>query len=208
MTAVLSSSISRPVAAAVLLVAGAFALAACSPTTAVVGAGTAVGVTAAQERSLSEAASDAKIRIEINRLLLTEHRDIYLDVHLQILEGRVLMSGTVPTAQDRVDAVRLAWQVKGVREVINEMQLSDRDSLTDYARDRWIETRIRAKLLGDKAVSSINFSIEAVDGAVFLLGIARDQGEIERVVGHAKDVPYVRRLVNYIILKDDPDRPS
>ncbi len=208
MTVVLSSSISRPVMAAVLLVAGAFALAGCSPTTVVVGAGTAVGVSAAQERSLSEAASDARIRIEINRLLLTEHRDIYLDVHLQILEGRVLMSGTVPTAQDRVDAVRLAWQVKAVREVINEMQLSDRDSLTDYARDRWIETRIRAKLLGDRAVSSINFSIEAVDGAVFLLGIARDQGEIERVVGHAKDVPYVRRLVNYIVLKDDPDRPS
>ena len=208
MTVVFPCSLSRAVAAAVLLAAGALALAACTPATAVVGAGAAVGVTAAQERSLSEAAADARIRIEINRLLLAERRDIYLDVHLQILEGRVLMSGTVPTAQDRVDAVRLAWQAKGVREVINEMQLSDRDSLTDYARDRWIETRIRAKLLGDRGVSSINFSIEAVDGAVFLLGIARDRAEIERVVGHAKDVPYVRRLVNYIVLKDDPDRPS
>jgi osmotically-inducible protein OsmY len=186
----------------------ALALAACTPASAVVGAGAAVGVAAAQERSLSEAASDTRIRLDINRLLLQERHDVYLDVHLQVVEGRVLLSGTVPDAQARVDAVRLTWQAKGVREVINEMQLADKDTLADFASDRWIETRIRTKLLADKEVHSVNFSIEAVDGAVFLMGIAQDQDEVERVVGHSKDVPRVRRLVNYIVLKDDPDRPS
>ena len=191
-----------------LLAAGLFGLSACTPMGAVVGAGAAVGVAGAQERDIPEAISDTKIRLAINRLLLTDRADIYLDVHLQVLEGRVLLSGTVPGAQARVDAVRLAWQADGVREVINEMEVEDRDSFTDYARDRWIEARLRGKLLADREVGSLNFSIEAVNRSVYLMGIARSPDERDRVVGHAKNVAYVRRVVSYIVLKDDPERPS
>ena len=191
-----------------LLAAGLFGLSACTATGVVVGAGATAGVVAAQERGVSEAVSDTQIRLAINRLLLTDRADIYLDVHLQVLEGRVLLSGRVPDAPARVDAVRLAWQADGVREVINEMEIEDRESLTDYARDRWIEARLRGKLLADREVGSLNFSIEAVNRSLYLMGIAQSPAERDRVVGHAKNVAYVRRVVSYIILKDDPERPS
>ncbi len=191
-----------------LLGAGLAGVSACTPMGAVVGAGAVAGVAGAQERGISEAVTDTQIRLAINRLLLTDRADIYLDVHLQVLDGRVLLSGTVPGAQARVDAVRLAWQADGVREVINEMEVEDRDSFTDYARDRWIEARLRGKLLADREVGSLNFSIEAVNRSVYLMGIARSPDERDRVVGHAKNVAYVRRVVSYIVLKDGPERPS
>ncbi len=50
--------------------------------------------------------------------------------------------------------------------------------------------------------------IEAVNGAVYLMGVAQDQGELDRVVAHAKDLAYVRQVVNYVRLKDDPTRDS
>ena len=115
--------------------------------------------------------------------------------------GRVLLSGTVPTPQARVEAVRIAWMPDGVREVINEIELSDDSSFSDLARDLWIMTRLRAKLLGDKDVNSLNVSIESVNQSVYLIGVVHSEDELNRVVGHAKTVPYVRRVVSYLTLK-------
>ena len=186
---------------ALVLLSGALALAACSPGAVAVGAGATVGATAVQERGIEGAASDTWIRAEINRRLLAHSGELFLDVHLQVQDGRVLLSGRVPDAKARVEAVRIAWLSDGVREVINEMEADDDETFGDYARDRWIETRLRAKLLGDKAVNSLNISIESVNQSVYLIGIARSEDELSRVVGHAKTVPYVRRVVSYLALK-------
>ena len=183
------------------LIGSAVGAAACSPTTAAVGAGAAVGATAVQDRGIEGAARDTWIRTEINQRLLATSGELFLDVHLQVQNGRVLLSGTVPTPESRVKAVRIAWQSDGVREVINEIELSDKDSLAEYARDRWIEARLRTRLLTDRAVNSLNISIESVNQSVYLIGIVHSRDEMARVVAHAKNVPYVRRVVNYLALK-------
>lgn len=188
-------------AAALALIAAAVTLAACSPTTAAVGAGATVGATAVQDRGVEGAAKDTWIRAQISQKLLAHSGDLYLDVHLQVQNGRVLLSGTVPTPQARVEAVRIAWMPDGVREVINEIELSDDSSFSDLARDLWIMTRLRAKLLGDKDVNSLNVSIESVNQSVYLIGVVHSEDELNRVVGHAKTVPYVRRVVSYLTLK-------
>ncbi len=190
------------------LIGGALVLAACSTTTVAVTAGATVGATAVQDRGIDGAASDTWIRAEINQRLLATSGDLFLDVHLQVQNGRVLLSGTVPNPKARVEAVRIAWQSDDVREVINEMELSDDDSFADYVRDRWIETRLRAKLLTDRAVNSLNISIESVNQSVYLIGIAHSEDELTRVIAHAKNVPYVRRVVSYLALKSSSGEGS
>jgi osmotically-inducible protein OsmY len=190
------------------LIGGALVLAACSTTTVAVTAGATVGATAVQDRGIDGAASDTWIRAEINQRLLATSGDLFLDVHLQVQNGRVLLSGTVPNPKARVEAVRIAWQSDDVREVINEMELSDDDSFADYVRDRWIETRLRAKLLTDRAVNSLNISIESVNQSVYLIGVAQSEDELARVVAHAKNVPYVRRVVSYLALKSSSGEGS
>ncbi len=192
--------------AVLALIACALALAGCTPTTAAVGAGAAVGTTALQDRGIEGAARDTWIRTEINQRLLATSGELFLDVHLQVQNGRVLLSGMVPSPAARVKAVQIAWQSDGVREVINEIELSNKDSLAEYARDRWIETRLRAKLLTDRAINSLNISIESVNQSVYLIGIVHSRDEMERVVAHAKNVPYVRRVVNYLALKTGTDK--
>ncbi len=172
---------------------------ACTPV--VVGAGATAGVAAAQERGLKGAAADTKIRLEINRLWLEESTSLYAKINLQVQEGRVLLTGQVPGPEARVTAVRLAWQAEGVAEVINEIELGDKSSLLDAARDEWIAAQLRARLLGDAAIASINYSIETVNGAGYLIGIAQDQAELDRVIAYAKNIAYVRRVLNYMRLK-------
>ena len=43
-------------------------------------------------------------------------------------------------------------------------------------------------------------------GAVYLMGIAVSEEEVERVRNHARQIKYVRRVVNYVIMKTDSRR--
>ncbi len=183
-----------------LLAAGTgLTLGACAPV--VVGTGVAVGIAASQERGLKGAASDTKIRLQIDRLWLEESTSLYAKIGLQVQEGRVLLSGQVPGPEARVTAVRLAWQAEDVIEVINEIEIGDKSSLLDAARDEWIGAQLRARMVGDAAIASINYSIETVNGSVYLIGIAQSQAEVDRVVAYAKNIAYVRRVLNYMRIK-------
>ncbi|MDP7392270.1 MAG: phospholipid-binding domain-containing protein, partial [Alphaproteobacteria bacterium] len=53
---------------------------------------------------------------------------------------------------------------------------------------------------------AINYSIDTVNGHVFIMGIAQEQKELDRVLDHARDVSYVRRVTSHAVLKSDPSR--
>lgn len=192
----------RATAAALALVGMAVALSACSPVGMVAGAGAGAGIAASQERGFKGAMDDQAIRLDINHLWFQESMALYRDVNLQVQEGRVLLTGTVPDEETRLRAVALAWQADGVREVINEIEVAEDGSLADAAQDRLISAKLKSRLLADADVDSINYSIETVDGAIYLIGIARSQAELDRVIAYARDIPYVRRVVNYVRVKD------
>lgn len=187
---------------------GLIGLSACTPAGVAVGVGATAATAAAQERGFQGTLQDTETRLDINHLFLQESETLFTDVNLQVQEGRVLLTGAVEKPETELMAVRLAWQAKGVREVINEIEVTDQSSVGDVARDLWIETQLEGKLLIDSGVTSINYSVEAVNNTVYVMGIAQDQAELTRVIGHAKDIAYVRRVVNYVQLKDDPARRS
>lgn len=168
---------------------------------AVIGGAAATGVAASQERGLGGAAGDLQIRSEINYLWLRHDEKMYVAVGLNVHEGRVLLTGKVPTPQARVDAVRLAWQAKNVKEVINEIQVEQTGGISEYASDAWISNQLRARLLFDADVSSINYSVVTVSGTVYLMGIARSQAELDRVTTHARNIGNVRRVISYVRVK-------
>lgn len=169
----------------------------CSPVGVAVGAG-AAGVTASQtEKGFRNTVDDARIRAKLNGIFLSEDVDLYRAVGFTVDQGRVLLTGNVPTPEARVEAVRLTWGVDGVSEVINEIAVTDRSSLSDQSRDVWIATQVRGRLLVDDAIASINYSIDVVNKVVYVMGLARSEAELNRVLGHAREVADVRRVVNH-----------
>lgn len=179
-------------------------LAACDPVTLGVGAAATGGVVLAQERPAGEAVSDTAIRIQINDLWFKKDIDLYQRLGLSVNEGRVLVTGRVPTQEARLDAIRLVWQVNGVREVINEVEVAESEGISGYARDAWISTQLRSRLTFDTSVRALNYSVETVGGVIYLMGVAQDQAELDRVTAHARQIPYVRQVVSYVRLKDQP----
>lgn len=187
----------RGLSAAMLMLA----LGACSFEGTVIGAGAGVGIMASQERGLGQAIDDQAIRIQINDGWLQYSERMYRLLTLQVQEGRVLVSGVVPEQEMRLEAIRIAWQPEGVREVINEVRVEEQTGgVDDFALDTWISTELKAKLVFDKEVSSINYSIETVHGVVYLMGVAQSPIELDRVVEHARNIAYVERVVSYVRL--------
>ena len=176
--------------------------------TVAVGAGAAVGVAAAQEKGVSAAADDVRIRAEINGLWLQTDENLLYDIELQVQERRVLLTGSVEDPELRLKAVRLCWQVDGVEEVINEVEISDKSGFTNYTRDAQISTELRSTMLVDQDIRSINYSIETVNQTIFLMGVARSQDELDRVIDHARNIEYVRRVRNYVRVKEPEPEPE
>ena len=160
--------------------------------------GAATATAAQKEKALETSFDDAQIELAVGKRLLELEEEIFWDVNTEVEEGRVLLTGSVKTVEHRLEAVKTVWQVDGVREVINEIHVGDQDSVQNYARDAWISTQLETKLLFDRDVSSIDYSIETVDQVVYLMGIAHSPEEIERVIGHAKEIAYVRRVISHV----------
>ena len=184
-----------------LLLAGLLSavLAGCSPLGVATTVGATAGIKASEERGFSTSVSDDAIWLDINRRLLDHDGALFEAVMLQVHEGRVLLSGEVPTQDARMEAVKIAWQPDGVNEVINELTVTTPGR--NEWRDFWIAEKIDGKLLFDRKIRSINYSVEAVDGVVYLIGIAQNEDELQRVIDHCRDVAYVRRIVSYVRIK-------
>ncbi len=186
--------------------AALFALAACTPTGAVIGAGATAGVAASEERGIKGSVRDAGIRIEINDLWLNEGLELYNSVSLQIYEGRVLLAGRVANQDIADKATRLAWQPDNVREVINEIQVKRGAGIEAFARDSLINARLDSQLLFTDGISSINYSTRTIAGTVYLLGVAQNQAELDRVFQVTRNIPDVKGVVSHVLLVDDPRR--
>jgi osmotically-inducible protein OsmY len=188
--------------------AGALAQGACNPIAVGLGAGAAAGVVIAQERSAGDAVMDARINLEISEALFQAHiDDLYREVNVDVIEGRVLLTGQVRTQALADQAALTAWKVEGVAKVINEVRVGESGTVAGV-RDGWITTRLRARLIGDAEIFDVNYTITTVGGSIYLLGIGQSQDELERVLAHARDVPYVRRVVAHVVMKDDPSRAA
>jgi osmotically-inducible protein OsmY len=171
-----------------------------------IGAGALTGTTAAQERGIKGAVNDTGIRSQIAHYWLERDHELFMHLNLQVHEGRVLVSGAVKNADARAEAIQLAWKAQGVREIINEIQVTDEGGLGAYARDTAIVTELRSRILFAKEITSVNYSIEAVNGTVYLIGVAQNQGELDRVLDMARNITGVRRVVSHVLMKDDPRR--
>ncbi|MGH6720025.1 MAG: BON domain-containing protein [Alphaproteobacteria bacterium] len=190
----------------ILTVAATLLAGACSPAGVIVGGAATAGVVVAQERSVGQAIDDLAIRAEISSYLFEADEKLFIAVGIEVVEARVLLTGHVPTPEDRIQAVRLAWKASGVREVLNEIQVTDKGGLGNYLRDVAIANQLRAELLFDRDIAAINYNVEVVNQVVYLIGIARDQAELDKAIGHARTIPYVEKVVSHVVLKGDAPR--
>tara|TARA_A100001015_G_scaffold245290_1_gene281180 strand:- start:6811 stop:7404 length:594 start_codon:yes stop_codon:yes gene_type:complete len=184
-----------------MLLLSSFALTSCIETA--VGLGTAAVAASTTEKGFSTSVSDTVIEAKLIDKFIKNDASFVTGVESSVSNGSVLMTGKLDTQDQKILATRLAWEIKGVKEVINEIQLVGDKSIKTTAKDLAASAQLRAALIGDQEISSLNYSIDVVNGIVYLSGVAANEKERERVITHAQALRFAKKVVNYIILSTD-----
>ena len=170
---------------------------------AVIGLGTAAVAATSTEKGLTTSVSDAQIYAKLKERFIKNNISLLAAVEVAVNDDAVLMTGKVKNHAEKALATKLAWEIRNVKEVINELQISNKSNIKDIAIDLAAGAALRGKLIADKRVSSLNFDIDVVNGVVYLSGIAADENKKNIVVSHAREVNYTQKVVDYIVLQTD-----
>ena len=155
------------------------------------------------DRSIGEYVDDVLIKAILKNSYFDQSEKIFFNVDVEVSQGRVLLTGTVDNIDLRIEATRIAWGVKGVQTVINEIQISESDNILNFADDLVISTKVYAKLMLNEEVNSLNYNIETVNKVVYIIGISSSSDEKKKAIDLTKEVFGVEEVVEYITIKSE-----
>jgi len=179
-----------------------FFLYACSPAGIIAtGSGSAM-VIAEGDRSMGSVIDDATIKVNVAAKFINSEDNLFVDVSTSVLDGRVLLTGLVDNQEIRIDAVRKVWEIEGVQEVINEIQIGNRASLKEYANDVWINTQVKAVAAKAVGLRVVGYNFETIQGKVYIAGITYRPQQLEDLIDAVKTIKGVKEIVNYVIVKE------
>lgn len=112
--------------------------------------------------------------------------------------GRVVLSGIVASEKSRVRAEEIARSVKGVKEVVNNLTVSEALAQSSHAGASPLAEAVREAVLARNDLGSLRLSVTARGDEITLEGTVasdRDRGEIEKT---ARGVNGVSQVVNLV----------
>ena len=155
-----------------------------------------------EDRSLQTLHDDAAITLDINESLIgKQYSDLFAELSTDVYERVVMLTGTVKFAKNKQRATDLVRGVKGVKRIINELQVTSDYGPGAAANDLWIETKLKVKLLGTKGIRSINYRWRSVNGIVYVIGAGRSQKEINTLLNVIRTTDRINKVVNHVWIR-------
>lgn len=189
-------------AAAVL----ATGLTACVPL--VMGGGAAVGAMVAVDRRTSGT------QLEDETIELRSANRIYellgdrAHINVTSWNRQVLLTGEVPTSEDRQKVEQIALSVENVRSVVNELVAAPNASLSQRSNDTLITGKVKASFVDAKDIMSSAFKVVTERGVVYLMGRVT-QREATRATEITRGVSGVAKVVRmFEIISEDELRSA
>lgn len=178
-------------------------------TAAIIGTATATtiaSVASRQDRTFGTIVDDTIIKAKIkNQLRKAESPGLFFKVSAKSVDGSVVLTGVVNDPKLKVDAVKAAWSVPGVKAVADEIQISDKGHMDSYVKDSTITIAAKSKMVLNKYIRSVNYTIVTVKGTVYVIGIARSQDELDIVMDTVSRVSGVKKVVSYAEVRPRDD---
>ncbi|AVS92358.1 transporter [Paracidovorax avenae] len=184
-------TLTRTTGAVLAAVALGTVLSACAPL--VIG-GAAVGtMMAADRRTTGTQVEDETIELRAGNRL----RDTFGDrVHVNVTSynRQVLLTGEVPSQQDKERVEQTVLTVENVRSVVNDLAVMSASTLSQRANDTLITGKVRASLVDAKDIFATAFKVVTERNTVYLMGRVT-QREADRATEIARGVNDVRKVV-------------
>ena len=138
----------------------------------------------------------------IGRLTLTEKRYlVYIDV--KVIDGNIFLSGKVDEPEEKLKIIKLAWETKGARSVKSAITIKGETNFRNSAKDTLITAQLRAALIFDRNIKGSNYSLDTINGKIYIFGIALTKDEKRKVIEEGKSIYGVKEVIPSIILVED-----
>jgi osmotically-inducible protein OsmY len=191
MTLKSSPRLSRVLLRVVFGLVAATALAGCFP---VIMGGAVMGTLVATDRRTSGAQLEDE-GIELRAASrVRENLGDRVHVNVTSYNRRVLITGEVPNAQDKLLVEQVVSRVENVVSVVNELAELGNASLTQRSSDLLISGRVKAGLIDAKDLVSNAFKVVTERGTVYLLGRVTPR-EADRATEIARSTSGVQKVV-------------
>jgi osmotically-inducible protein OsmY len=177
------------------------------------GVGATTAAVATDRRTVGEQVEDRNIELKMN----AETRKLYDDkarVTTTAYASWVLLTGDVPTEQDKQQIGQIAEKTEKVVKVINELRVGDITALSVRTNDTWLTSKVRTSLINTKGVPSRTITVTTERGIVYLMGKVTEQ-ESQLAAKAAASVSGVNQVVKVFelvaaesLLTDDRTSPA
>ena len=141
----------------------------------------------------------------IARLSLSEKK-YFLNIQVEVLDGRIFLSGKVDEPEEKIKITKLAWETKGVREVKNALTIKGNYNFKQTAKDILITSQLRTALILNKKTKARNYTLETINKKIYIFGIAMDEEEKKEVIKEANKIYDVQEVIPSIYLASELSR--
>ncbi len=130
----------------------------------------------------------------------------FLSIQIEILDGRIFLTGKVDEPEEKIKITKMAWETKGVRSVKNAIEIKGQSNFKNSAKDILITTQLRTALLFNKLIKSGNYTLETINKTIYIFGIATNDKEKQEVIDEANEIYDVEKVVPSIYLISELSR--
>ena len=141
----------------------------------------------------------------VARLSLSEKK-YFLNIQVEVLDGRIFLSGKVDEPEEKIKITKLAWETKGVREVKNAITIKGSSNFKQTAKDILITSQLRTALIFNKKTKARNYTLETINKKIYIFGIAMDNEEKKEVLSEAEKIYDVEKVIPSIYLVTELSR--
>tara|TARA_B100000401_G_C52810342_1_gene723416 strand:+ start:986 stop:1573 length:588 start_codon:yes stop_codon:yes gene_type:complete len=141
----------------------------------------------------------------IARLALTDKRYL-IGIQVEVLDGRIFVTGKVDEPEEKIKVTKLAWETKGVRSVKNAIEIRGQSNFKNTAKDILITSQLRTALVFSKIIKSNNYTLETINRKIYIFGIALNSEEKKAVINEANKIYDVKEVVPTIYLVSELSR--
>ncbi len=141
----------------------------------------------------------------IARLALTEKK-YFLSVQVEVLDGRIFVTGKVDKPEEKLKITKLAWETKGVRSVKNAIEIKGKSNFKSSAKDVLITSQLRTAMIFNKKIKSSNYTLETINQKIYIFGISLSEDERDEVLQEANEIYDVKKVIPTIYLVSELSR--
>ncbi len=135
------------------------------------------------------------LNLAIKLALMADPHLFPLEIEVEMDKGKAVLSGAVPTEEEKSKAAEIAGKLEGVEGVVNKLHVTPalRDKLAKK-QDETIAHVVRDRLSRSETLKAVGFDVKSENGVVYLSGKTRFQVIALEAAEAARQVPGVRAV--------------